>query len=113
MFNSLHIPSYLFIPDNHKTPADFLEDAAEIFKEKSKEYGDSYKTFGKIMLSYFPYGLKLKTEKDFTRFGILNIMISKTDRYCKNFTNGGHQDSLLDLSIYSTMLKEIDNDNNI
>ena len=108
MYDSYGIPSYLFIPDKYKTPADFLEEAAEVFKNKSKEYGNSYKTFGKIMMAFFPDGLKLETEKDFTRFAILNIMISKADRYCKNFNNGGHPDSLLDLSIYSTMLKEID-----
>ena len=109
MYFGQGIVPYLFIADKHKTPADFLKEAAETFKNKSKEYGNSYKNFGKIMMAYFPDGVKLKTEQDFTRFSILNIMISKTDRYCKNFINGGHPDSLLDLSIYSTMLKEIDN----
>jgi len=109
MYHSKGIISYLFIPNEHKTPADFLKDAAVVFENKNKEYGDSYKSFGKIMMAYFPNGIELKTEKDFTRFAMLNIMISKTDRYCKNFVNNGHSDSLTDLSIYSTMLQEIDN----
>ena len=109
MYFEQEIISYLFIPDKHKTPADFLKEAAMVFENKNKEYGDSYKSFGKIMMAYFPNGIELKTEKDFTRFAMINIMISKTDRYCKNFINGGHKDSLVDLSIYSTMLQEIDN----
>lgn len=113
MYYNKGITPYLFIADKHKTPADFLEEAAEVFRNKNKEYGDSYKSFGKIMMAYFPNGVELKTKQDFTRYAILNIMIAKTDRYCKNFIGGGHEDSLTDLSIYSTMLKEIDNDNNI
>jgi len=109
MYYNEGIIPYLFIPDKHKTPADFLKEAAMVFENKNKEYGDSYKSFGKIMMAYFPNGVELKTEKDFTRFAMINIMIAKTDRYCKNFINGGHKDSLVDLSIYSTMLQEIDN----
>jgi len=110
MYLKQAVVPYLFIPDKHKTPADFLKEAAETFKNKSKEYGDSYKHFGKIMMAYFPDGVELKTEQDFTRYAMLNIMIAKTDRYCKNFINGGHQDSLVDLAVYSTMLQEIDNE---
>jgi len=112
MYFEQEIVPYLFISNKHKTPSDFLKEAAIVFENKNKEYGDSYKSFGKIMMAYFPNGVELKTKQDFTRFAMLNIMISKTDRYCKNFINGGHKDSLVDLSIYSTMLQEIDNDNN-
>ena len=78
------------------------------FQSKNKEYGDGYRDFGKIMKAFFPEGLTLKTEKDFSRFAILNIEIAKTDRYCKNFEKGGHSDSLLDKSTYSDMLNEVD-----
>lgn len=99
----VHCPSHAI-----KTPADQLKEAAELFEEKNKEYGSSYKEFGKIMLAYFPDGVVLKTKKDFTRWGMLNIMMSKISRYCNNFTKGGHPDSLNDLSVYSAMLAEID-----
>ena len=95
------------VSSQQKTPADILKEAAVVFENKNKEYGNSYKDFGKIMMAYFPNGLELKSEKDFTRFTMLNIMISKTDRYCKNFKKG-HEDSLNDLSVYSAMLNETD-----
>lgn len=96
------------VPKRIKTPADRLKEAAELFEKKNKEYGSSYKEFGAIMLTFFPDGIVLKTEKDFTRWGILNMLIAKISRYCKNFTKGGHIDSLVDSPIYSAMLAEID-----
>jgi len=98
------------------TPADILREAASTFESKNEEYGDGWKKFGAIMMSLFPTGLELKTEEDFSRFAILNIMVAKLDRYCKNFNKGGHPDSLIDLSVYSAMLltldKEGSNDSN-
>jgi len=90
------------------SPADLLEKAAELFKERDQAYGSSYKQFGKIVLAFFPDGITLKTEDDFTRWGLLNMIFSKINRYCNNFQGSGHPDSLADLSVYSAMLAEID-----
>ena len=109
MYRKWHISTTQVVSKIQKTPDELLKEAAKVFKKKGLEYGSSYKEFGKIMIAYFPNGLELKTEKDFTRFGILNMMIAKTDRYNKNFSKNGHQDSLIDLSVYSAMLQEIDN----
>lgn len=90
------------------TPYTRLAAAADLFKSRNVEYGDGYKEFGKIIMSLFPDGLKIENQKDASRFAILNIMIAKFDRYCKNFHKGGHSDSLKDISVYSAMLQEVD-----
>lgn len=90
------------------SPADLLHKAAELFEERDKAYGSSYKQFGRVVLAFFPDGITLKTEDDFTRWGMLNMIFSKMNRYCNNFSEGGHQDSLADMSVYPAMLAEID-----
>lgn len=91
-----------------KTVADRLRGAADLFEQRDKEYGSVYKDYGKLMVAYFPDGITLKTEDDFSRFGILNMILSKTNRYAANFKKGGHKDSLSDISVYSQMLSELD-----
>lgn len=100
--------SYDTIGEDMSFVTDTLKEAAETFEEKSKVYGEGYKEFGVIMHSLFPDGLELKTAEDFNRFGVPNMIVSKMARYCKNFQTGGHKDSLLDLSVYSCMLIELD-----
>ncbi|MCK5025182.1 MAG: hypothetical protein KAS15_01225, partial [Nanoarchaeota archaeon] len=90
------------------SPADLLHKAAELFEERDRAYGSSYKQFGKVVLAFFPDGITLKTEDDFTRWGVLNMIFSKMNRYCNNFSEGGHPDSLADMSVYPAMLAEID-----
>ncbi len=90
------------------SPADYLRRAADVFEKKNSEYGNSFIDFGKIMMAFFPKGIELKTEEDFTRFAIINIKLAKMDRYCRNFTSGGHSDSLIDDSVYSQMLNFVD-----
>jgi len=90
------------------SPVDFLKMATQTFKDRDKLYGSSYKTFGQLGIALFPQGLNLKTEKDFERFGILNMILSKLHRYAHNFTEQGHADSLIDLSVYAAMLNALD-----
>lgn len=90
------------------SPADLLQKAADLFEERDKAYGSSYKQFGRIVLAFFPDGITLKTEDDFTRWGLLNMIFSKMNRYCNNFPEDGHPDSLADMSVYPAMLAEID-----
>lgn len=98
----------LEVKNNPGSPADLLHKAADLFEKRDKAYGSSYKQFGEIVLAFFPDGIILKTEDDFTRWGLLNMIFSKINRYCNNFQEGGHPDSLADLSVYSAMLAEID-----
>ena len=80
----------------------------EIMRVKRKQYGDNFKQFGKVAQALFPNGIKLHTEADWNRFGIVVQMLSKLTRYSENFKNGGHEDSLNDLGNYTTILQYLD-----
>lgn len=87
----------------------FLRDAANTYDERNAIYGDNYKKFGSWVQPLMS-GVRIETEADFTRLGILVHMFSKISRYVENFNSVGHRDSLLDLSVYSAMLAEIDDE---
>lgn len=89
---------------------DMLREAAATYEERNKLYGDNYKRHGWLMKALFPQGLHLKTESDFNRYGVFVQMVSKVSRYAEQFNNGGHEDSLLDESVYAAMLRELDED---
>jgi hypothetical protein len=86
---------------------EMLREAATTYEERNKVYGDNYKNFG-----FFAHPLlrdaKVNGPHDMNRMGILIQMFSKLSRYCENFNKGGHDDSLLDLAVYTTMLRELD-----
>lgn len=92
-----------------KTVPSMLRESARLFKERSVEYGDSYKQYGKLLFSLFPEGIKIDTEEDMARWGVFTMITAKIHRYSYNFSKGGHEDSLKDLSVYSAMLRELDN----
>ena len=92
---------------NHNYVAMQLREKAELFNSRSAVYGDTYKNFGKIMKPLVGE-VNLKSEIDFSRFGVLVQIVSKLARYCKNYSRGGHNDSLDDLAVYAMMLKELD-----
>lgn len=92
-----------------KKVPDMLRDAAAIYEERNKLYGDNYKRFGYIMRELFPQGLKLETQDDFNRYGVFVQVVSKITRYAENFTRGGHVDSLDDMAVYAMMMQELDN----
>jgi len=94
-----------------KTPDQLLHDAAELFHEKGKIYGHTYKEFGAMCAIMFPDGLKLKDANDFNRFALLIQVIHKSLRYTKQFEKGGHLDSVQDLKVYSAMLEELTAEN--
>jgi len=86
---------------------EMLRDAAKIYEERNKIYGDNYKRFGPA-LNGLLNGVALSTPDDFNRFGILVQIFSKISRYCNMFDKGGHDDSLDDIAVYTMMLKELD-----
>ena len=97
---------------------DLLNSAAELYRERNKMYGDNYKRFGKIMHLLFPSGLTLLSAEDHNRFGIFVQVTSKLTRYAELFSKIGQSekidktlaDCLDDTSVYSMMLRELDNE---
>lgn len=92
--------------DQAKVPQ-LLRNAALIYEERNKAYGDAYKKQGKLLKSFFPDGIELKTVDDFNRFSIFCTISSKMLRYSNNIKTDGHDDSLTDISVYANMLLEI------
>lgn len=85
-----------------------LKDSAKTQAEREAIYGENYKQHGKVMTALFPKGVLLETVHDFNRFGVLNMKVAKLTRYCQNFSNGGHPDSIHDDVVYSAILEELD-----
>lgn len=90
-----------------KVPA-MLRESAATYEQRNAVYGDAYKRQGDVMAALFPFGIMLQTPRDFARFTILATITSKILRYSNEFGAGGHDDSLLDISTYAAMLREID-----
>ena len=91
-----------------------MEQAHKTFKERGSQYvasytqyGASYNQYGEIMKVLFPNGIKLETNDDFNRMGLLNMIVSKLIRY-GNMWDKPHKDSIHDLGVYAFMLEGID-----
>lgn len=96
-----------------RAPAAMLQQSAETFKQRSEVYGDNYKRFGKVMEALFDdKQINILMPEEWNRFGILVQIVSKLTRYCENFTKGGHDDSLNDISVYAAMLRSLDKEYN-
>lgn len=91
---------------------DELVAAADLFRQRQHVYGKNYKDFGPVAQAMLA-NIKLESAEDFARLGVLVQIISKLTRYCVNFNKGGHDDSLMDLSVYAQMLRELDQDKRI
>lgn len=90
---------------------DLLKDAAAIAAERAKLYGEKgHQRHGTIMAALFPDGVTLATADDFARFLLVEMIVSKLNRYCRNYTDGGHPDSTIDLGNYAFMLAVEDAD---
>lgn len=94
------------MPENYHA-LDNLRRATETFAERNKQYGDSYKNFGRLCLALFPQGIGLETESDFNRFGVIFMILSKLSRYSAN-PDKGHLDSAHDMGVYAFILEELD-----
>lgn len=88
--------------------ADILEAAAKTFRERNAVYGDNYLRVGGMMAAMFPDGVNIKTAHDWNRMHILMLDMVKKSRYAVNWYAGGHEDSVLDATVYSAMLAAID-----
>lgn len=89
-----------------------LRKAASLYEERNKLYGDNYKKFGRLVDALFPDGIpsgQVENNAEYhNRVGVLIQLLSKLTRYCANFGDGGHSDSLTDLAVYAIMLQELD-----
>jgi hypothetical protein len=83
-----------------------LEKAAEFFIEKNAGYGDAYKRQPKILFEMLGK-IELNNVDDYERFLRVTSVITKLNRYCTSFKEGGHLDSAADLVIFSAMLQEL------
>lgn len=92
-----------------KSPADELERAAEIFRERQAVYGKNWIQFGPMMHEIFPEGLKIETAEEWARLGILIQVANKFTRICQTFKKGGHIDSSDDLAVYASMYSFLTN----
>lgn len=95
-----------------KTAGELIAAGLETYKQKAEIYGDSYIRHGAVMQAMFPNGITIDNANDFARFIILNHKISKLCRYTKDFHNP-HQDSIHDDGVYSFILEELDQDEEI
>ena len=93
-----------------KSVPDRLVGIADLYRERNKFYGDNYKQHGAMLAAMFPDGLSLKGPEDFNRFAMFLQITHKVTRYAKSieFDQGGHQDSLDDISNYAQMMAEYD-----
>lgn len=91
-----------------KTVPEMLEASATTYRERNKFYGNNYKNFGEWVSRLFPEGVTVKTPEEWNRMGVLIQKLSKLSRYAEQYEKGGHDDSLLDDVVYTTMLRELD-----
>lgn len=91
-----------------KTVPEMLIEASEVYRQRQEIYGYNYLQFGHVMMALFPNGIKIEDADAWNRLGIFVQMITKVTRYASQMNEGGHDDSLLDLSVYSQMLREVD-----
>lgn len=87
---------------------EMLREGADTYEERNAVYGDNYKNFGRAMRALFPRGIECQSVDDYNRLGVIVQIVGKLGRYCEQFGEGGHDDSLLDLAVYSQMLRELD-----
>ena len=92
------------------TVSNRLHESARLFESREQTYGDQYKVIGDVLWSIFDGPVTLETAQDYTRFVTFAFVVQKLCRYAKNFSNGGHADSLDDASVYAQMLRETDGD---
>lgn len=89
------------------TVPEMLQESAETYRLRKEVYGNNYKKFGHVMMA-LKIDFKISRTDEWNRLGIFVQMVSKLTRYSENWNKGGHDDSLNDLAVYATMLRELD-----
>lgn len=93
----------------HVDVAPSLERALALYQERNGAYKDCWTKTGAVLSIVFDE-VDLKTADDYTKFQLINMIISKVIRYA---TSGMvHQDSADDLITYAAMLAAITKETN-
>jgi hypothetical protein len=95
------------LPDD-SVIGDRLAALGDLFNERGKVYGSSWRESGALYATLLPGGVELRSAQDFCRFAIFMMVVGKIQRYAKNFSKGGHKDSLDDIAVYAQMLRQLD-----
>lgn len=88
---------------------DILTQAAETYRTKRLEYGDTYEETGQILSIMLSSGGGAVAS---TRRWLLSMLVLKLGRYAHNLDKG-HQDSLRDLIVYAALLEAYDTNHNL
>jgi hypothetical protein len=86
-----------------------LINLSTMYKDKNAQYGNGHHVAGQLLIHLFPQGIKLETVGDFNRFSLINHIINKLIRYCRQFEAPLEDDHMKDMAVYAAMLMEIDN----
>lgn len=79
----------------------------DLYLTRRGDYGASELDFGAVMDALFPNGLTIRGPDDWARYGVLHQIVSKLVRYCNNFPEFDHPDSLRDIRVYAAMLQAL------
>lgn len=86
------------------TVKEAMEEAANVYDERQKQYGDSYLMVGQIMNILFPNTI-LFGDKAHIRIHLIGWIVGKLCRYAMSIRSGSVSgDSLKDLAVYAMML---------
>lgn len=89
------------------TPDENLKKAAELFKERGAVYKDNYRRAGEIFMWLCPDGIVIDSAEKYNRMAIMMQIVNKLLRYSLNWENG-HIDSVKDMTVYTAILQELD-----
>ena len=82
-----------------------LRQMADLYEERSRVYKANHFVIGNVMAALFPDGMVVKTPDEWTRLYFFMLKQVKVSRYVQQWDNGGHEDSLDDDIVYTSMLQ--------
>jgi hypothetical protein len=86
-----------------------LRGSADAYQERSAVYKDNFRSVGRVMEALFPDGApSLGPAVDYDRWHIFELIIVKLTRYANNYSQGGHEDSVVDMVAYLGILHALD-----
>lgn len=86
-----------------------LEQALALYRDRNGAYKDCWVKTGAVLSTVFDK-TDLRTADDYTKFQLVNMIISKVIRYAAS--NMTHQDSVDDLVTYAAMLAALNKSTN-
>lgn len=87
-----------------------MMNAAELYHDKGKIYGHSYRNFGPVLEKMFPKGLFVKTADDWNRLGLFMMIMHKNMRLANNLLDTDSTESPTDAGVYNFMMAEVIDD---